>query len=79
MCSISRRNIHSGIGENGLQPIEPSAASWDEMRAPFSLSALRERDGASAPRKFRSADAANDASTGRKGSEARRAAQRRIV
>lgn len=78
MCSISRRNTHSEIGENGLQPIEPSAASWDEMRAPFSLSALRERDGATSPRKPRSADAANDAATHRKGSDLRRPAQRQV-
>ena len=34
MCTLSRRYMHAGIGENGRQPIDPSALFWDELRRP---------------------------------------------
>lgn len=39
MCLLPRRDIHDDIGENGRQPIDPTAASW--AGTVFSLAALR--------------------------------------
>jgi hypothetical protein len=39
MCLLPRRGIHDDIGENGRQPIDPTAASWSGTV--FSLAALR--------------------------------------